>query len=313
MNLITIKKDIYYAKKLIDLSFILSDSRYTKYCRIPFVGTENVKELYAMLDTTFDKSLMVTGSSDQLLEAILYGAKEIITFDINKFAGYGCALKIAAIKALEYEEFIDFYFASNMSLKYYEKLRVYLNAKDLYFWDEIYNYKNGYTIKNCLFDAPYHKSGDVYYQNYSLYEKDLYNKIKDKVSNDVIINFINCNLLDIKKKINLEEKFDFIYLSTIYYYLKKSIKNYIKFIQSDIIPKLNEDGQAILHYFYGIEGVKLHEIIEFETLKNDFNIMYNMKKELGVQGKSIDWSGYGNPTFNKDLALILNKNDFRRK
>lgn len=311
MDVISVKKDIYFAKRLIDLSFILSDSRYTKYCRIPFLGTENSKELFAKLNTSFEKSFMVTGSGDQLFEAILHGAQEIKTFDINKLAGYGCALKVAAIKALDYEEFMDFYFYSNMSLKYYELMRIYLNSEELYFWDELFNYKRGLIIKENLFDASFHDGGNKFYQNYSIYEKECYNKIKDRI-NSISITFLNFNLIDVRKQPCSKNEYDFIYLSTIYYYLKKNINSYAKFIKKDIMPMLKDDGEAIIHYFYGLAGTTLDDEFEYTTLKLDFKILYELKNKLNLKDESIEWSGYGNATFDKDCALILKK-DCRRK
>ncbi len=100
------KRDLLHAKNVI----LKNDEQaciYKKYCRIPIKGTENVKELFKkMFD--FNTILIVTGSGDQILEAILLGASRVQAFDINKLAKYGCVLKIASIKALEYDEFVDF-------------------------------------------------------------------------------------------------------------------------------------------------------------------------------------------------------------
>lgn len=65
---------------------------YKKNSRIPIKGTENFKELYKKI-SYFNNSLMVTGSGNQILEAIFFGAYKIQAFDINRLAKYGCALK----------------------------------------------------------------------------------------------------------------------------------------------------------------------------------------------------------------------------
>ena len=55
------------------------------------------------------KLISVTGSFDHQLNAILMGAKNITSFDINNIAKYFAELKLQAIKHLSYEEFMDFY------------------------------------------------------------------------------------------------------------------------------------------------------------------------------------------------------------
>lgn len=57
--------------------------------------------------------LTVCGSGDQVLSSILYGAKKVDTFDSNKLAYYNLKLKLAVLKTLEYEEFINFYSIEN--------------------------------------------------------------------------------------------------------------------------------------------------------------------------------------------------------
>ena len=43
----------------------------------------------------------------------MYGAKKVDTFDSNKLAYYNLKLKLAVLKTLGYEEFINFYSIDN--------------------------------------------------------------------------------------------------------------------------------------------------------------------------------------------------------
>ena len=56
-----------------------------------------------------DTVLAVGASGDYMLDSILYGAKEVVNFDINSIQYYVCCLKLWAIQVLDYKEFIDFF------------------------------------------------------------------------------------------------------------------------------------------------------------------------------------------------------------
>ena len=84
----------------------------------PFTS-ENIAGYMKGLDLTDKKVITVTGSTDHILNAVLLGATEITTFDINPLTKHYMDLKIGAIKNLSYEEFIEFLlFESNTNLDY---------------------------------------------------------------------------------------------------------------------------------------------------------------------------------------------------
>ena len=123
MKNLQVEKDIYVAKKII--LHTKKYEKYKKYSVIPIRGTENIKELFSKISNTFQFILIVTGSGDQVLEAILHGAKNITCFDINFLAKYGCELKLASVQALDYEEFISFY-KGEFSFSLFQKIVPFL-------------------------------------------------------------------------------------------------------------------------------------------------------------------------------------------
>lgn len=192
----SLKKDINNAISIIEDNSKCSNCTYKKYSVIPIKGTENVKELFQQIDNSFEKSLIVTGSGDQILEAILHGAKHINSFDLNLLTKYGTELKYAAIKALEYEEFVRFY-TKKFELNLYDKVRNFLNSDILLFWDSIFDFTYHFTIYDNLFDVDNH--GDIIDCNFSIYNKKSYYKIKEKLLKS-LITFTHCSLEKLSKQ-----------------------------------------------------------------------------------------------------------------
>ena len=84
----------------------------------PFTS-ENIAGYMKNLNLTNKKVLTVTGSTDHILNAVLQGATDITSFDINPLTKPYMDLKISAVKNLSYEEFIQFLlFESKMNLDY---------------------------------------------------------------------------------------------------------------------------------------------------------------------------------------------------
>lgn len=297
------KRDLLHAKNVI----LKNDEQacvYKKYCRIPIKGTENVKELFKkMFD--FNTILIVTGSGDQILEAILLGASRVQAFDINKLAKYGCVLKIASIKALEYDEFVDFY-SSQFYNSYYKKIRKFLTGHYLRFWDILFQSFSPFQIFFSLFDSVNH-DGEIIDNNFSIYSRNEYELIKKRIPH-VSIHFIDLDLMHIKQEVN--DSFDFIYLSNIYQYLSSTPKNFSEFIKQNLWCLLRNNGELIFNYYYGAAG---------ELRKNFFpasaySYMSSVKNEcdafnhyFDVQKYEVLPSGYGQSYFTKDLVLSLKK------
>ncbi len=83
-------------------------------------GSDNVVLPVSRSVEEGDTVLAVGASGDYMLDSILYGAKEVVNYDINSIQYYVCCLKVWALQVLDYKEFIDFFttFRSGTYLDY---------------------------------------------------------------------------------------------------------------------------------------------------------------------------------------------------
>ena len=182
----------------------------------PFTS-ENIAGYMKDLDLTGKKVITVTGSTDHILNAILQGATEITTFDINPLTKPYMDLKISALKNLSYEDFIKFLlFESNMNLDYNIILSLDMSNESKMFWlEQLSTFKNnGNELRNSsLFNTKYFNPNSKLWQNLYL-EKSKYNLLKQQIK-EANITFINASLNDLK----IDENFDYMFLSNISDYL----------------------------------------------------------------------------------------------
>ena len=72
-------------------------------------GSDNVIRPVSSSVKEGDTVLAVGASGDYMFDSILYGAKEVVNYDINPIQYYVCCLKVWAMQVLDYKEFIDFF------------------------------------------------------------------------------------------------------------------------------------------------------------------------------------------------------------
>lgn len=196
--------------------------------------------------------LSVISSGDQILNSITNGVINIDAFDISNFPKYFLFLKMAAIKNLSREEYIDFFFESTTTEEKYDDLyytlRKDLNKKNKEFWDSLFDYFDWYDIYNSrLFSSEFKSRNFIENENIYL-EENNYKRLKN------IIDRVNINLYEgdiLKLKTLYKNKYDLIYLSNIINYV-----NRIKY--KELLSKFNlNDNGIILTYFYEInENIK---------------------------------------------------------
>lgn len=298
-----VKFDIKQTLKLDDES----RKRFSKYSKMYIMTTENIDGYYKYFDFKDKKVLVPTSSFDHALNAILKGASEVDTFDINRLSFYISNLKLAAVKSLTYNEFINFFLSDNpFNYETYIKICQYLDNDIIDYFNTIYkhfNY-NGKIIKDSFLFHHGHKN--LIKDNTYLLNNN-YDILKEKVKNTKIV-FINTSLLKLRKKIN--KKYDLIFLSNISDYAKSFFKEnylekYFNFIKNNISKLLNKGGiiQLAYIYDYGADGQvrsdinieeKRKEVLteEFEVktipstiecLKNDAIITYKGGMSYGKQ------------------------------
>lgn len=270
-----VRYDIKQTLKLNDES----RKRFSKYSKMYIMTTENIDGYYKYFDFKNKKVLVPTSSFDHALNAILKGAIEVDTFDINRLSFYMSNLKLAAVKSLTYDEFIEFFLSDNsFNYELYKKICQYLDNDVIEYFNEIYkqfNY-NGKSISNSYLFHHGHKN--IIKDNTYLLDNN-YDFLKEKVKNTKVV-FINTSILNLSKLIN--KKYDLIFLSNISDYAKNLfkgdyLKKYFNFIKNDIIKLLNKNGIVQLAYIYdyGKDG----------QIRSDINIEEKRKKVITEEFK----------------------------
>ncbi|MBQ8659936.1 MAG: DUF3419 family protein [Bacilli bacterium] len=192
-----------------------------------------------------NKMLSVIASGDQILNSILGGTKEVDAFDISVFPKYFLFLKIGAIKALNRDEFLEFFYGDlDYSEKFddiYDKIRLCLEPKVKEFWDGLFNFFDWYDIYNStLFSSEPATISDVLNQNKYLEEDNFY-KLK-LVIDDVVIKTIEGDIFEIVD--NFKGKYDLVYLSNILFY--SDYNKYKKLLDGLILS----DNGIVLTYLH---------------------------------------------------------------
>lgn len=207
-------------------------------------SNENLCGYYPKFNIDGGSVLTVCGSGDQVLSAVLYGAKKVDCFDSNRLSYYNMMLKVYAVKYLEYEDFLCFFGIADSDF----------DPK------KIYNmFKNNISDKSIriFFDLLFEKCPDIswMYISDSDYDGNLLNnipylvydnyyKLKDLL-NSCEITFKESDLFNVFDK--FQNKYNFINFSNIYDY----VQNYMSFCNFVIDAKRNyltDDGSIMINY-----------------------------------------------------------------
>ena len=240
---------------------------------------EDITSYYHHLENK-EKVLTVIGSGNQIINGILAGTKKIDCFDISIFPEYYLYLNLAAIMALNKEEYLK-YFLSNdreevFSYELYEKISFYLKGEYKQFWDSLYNFNEDIDIYNSLlFRQDFYKMESIIEYNPYLQDKN-YERIKNILKTSSIN--IKTMTLDILK-MTFYEEYDLVNLSNIlsYYFDKTKIKEYITYLKNNF--NLTPNGE-IINYFYNMSD---ETIEEFEKYLKNYGYIENIKtKKLVV-------------------------------
>lgn len=236
-------------------------------------------ELYKNYLMNRKKVLSVTASGDQILNSILFGSKEIDSFDISRFPKYYFELKKAAIETLTRDEFIDFFVGKHLSSlvgfiscykglendklkEYYSGFNSNMDKDYKEFWDEIFDI---YDINQVFYSSLFF-SDDCHFQalNPYLYDNN-YEKLQKNIKNAKVKHYIG-DIRQISGMLNKE--YDLVNLSNIINYIDsdeyKDILNNLSLSDDGIalsyIPVLEK---YIKNYFY-------QEEYQFNNLDKEF-------------------------------------------
>ena len=226
------------------------DKTFTEHS---FIYKKTNERLQDILDIFSDKDkiLCVIGSGDQILNALLNRPQKIDAFDISIYPKYFLELKIAAIKTLTREEFIDF-FINDINYKkedyyddlFYEKIIKELDGDVRDFWKYLFDFNDWYDIYNSmLFSTEPVIKEYALVQNKYLNEEEYY-KLRE-ILKTTKINYIQSDILNL----DIDDNYDLIYLSNIIQYVDpKLYKTKIEGLSEKI------RGIIVTYLFGGLEN-----------------------------------------------------------
>lgn len=291
--------DIRNAKKLLNEEKHDDDvTKFSRYTSTYLFSNENQTSYFYNKTYINNSILTVTASGDFALNYLLKGAKKITCFDVNRFSRYVTELKIAAIKALDEIEFLDYLTYENIKhkennlfgKKYFEKIYKYLEGEIKKFWENIYDsiysvpeidhFLNSYFFRLCDFKIDLH-SKVVRMKNPYL-QDDNYKVLKKNLLNGYDIKFKECSITEL---LQFESQYDEINLSNILQYHEdicglESLRKVKKFIKRLARNNLEENGMIVVDYLWGcsmrrnpyLKG-KLEKYLLSLNSKNYFNVL----------------------------------------
>lgn len=188
---------------------------FGSYSKIYLMTTENIREFLQCYSLQDSSILTVCGSGDQVLNSYLLGAKNVTCFDINPLAFYQVCLKKAAVQALNYQEFLNFFFHEFHHLfdkDLFYKIENYLDEDSYEFFKYIYSKYNSPQILNKIYydfipSLEHMKRMNLYLQ------KDNYDVLRD-IMRGKEPSFIESDVRLLPKAIG-NKKYDMIMLSNI--------------------------------------------------------------------------------------------------
>lgn len=233
-------------KCLKDMGSYIYESVNASTASIFSFSNENLEEIFKGRDLKGKRVLTVGSSGDQVLEAILHDCKDVTLIDANPLSQPYVELKLSAIKNLTYEEFLDCFSKSKLTLdaKYYSKISHDLTDYSKYFWDNIFldlDINNIIDIKKYLFQL----IGSVHDRDALSYvsEKTTYNSLKEKLDGCDI----TFKLSDFYNFHNdADGKYSLILLSNIFDYIPT--ENFCKEVKVLKENNLTRDGEIQIHY-----------------------------------------------------------------
>ena len=191
----------------------------------------------------------VLGSGDFVLQSACCGSKSIYTFDYNPLSLHMGKLKIKSMDVLEWNEFINYYYNSNnlgfFKLKYYKKIREYLDNDTRLFWDNIYSKARSESeiTDNLVMIDSINKN-----RNYDGFLNENKYYLTKKNLKNVDIHYYCFDVFDVLSKIPDNIKFNAVFLSNIFDWMNFEDKiKYPLFIKRDLDKRLDNDAMVAVH------------------------------------------------------------------
>ena len=199
---------------------------------------ENVKEYIKELK---DKSVLcVSGSGDHLLNSIVAGAKEVDTFDINRFSPLYQELNIYAIRYLKPSDAHTFLCLFDRDIYY--KFNKHLPQHLKEFFDCLFEYD---SFEEMLYKFFVEFITTLEFNNYNSLKA--LQELRERIMK-VKRHHYHSDLYSLPGV--LDKKYDAIYLSNILEY-QKDFTKYFEIIRELKKNHLNEGGEIFYNYLWG--------------------------------------------------------------
>ena len=253
-------------KKSVDEILSSTDLTFKKESFIYTYTNEDIKGYLSYFDLQDKNILTVTCSGDHVLNMLL-SVDEIDTFDINIFAYYFFILKKYALYALEIDEYLAFLSMNkpNFDMKTFSKIKSVWQAEReaLEFFEYIFHLGQApYLKKTSLFVNNRIEDENENIKRNNYLDEQKYYELKRTIM-DKTITFHHTNI----KALELDKKFDYIFISNITDYLHNMfsgdlLRSYKKFLYARIIPMLNQNGKLISYLYDGKMGKYTNEEVK---------------------------------------------------
>jgi len=199
------------------------EGKMTSDAQMYIYATEMVAHYYKPFKLEDKRVLTIIGSGDQVLNAMFYGAKEVIGFDINRNSLFLTELKISAILVLSYKEFLEFFSHTKEGFSHilYLKMKDFLSKEAEEYFGSLYENVEGgelgaseYFRDRSKFIKNKEREINAYLEDNTAYEK-----MREILEHARPVLYVeNILTLNENKKIS-DKKFDIINLSNVPNYL----------------------------------------------------------------------------------------------
>ena len=241
----------------------------------PFTN-ENLLELFKQLDVK-NKSVATTGSSgDQILAALLFGAKKVTLIDGNLYSKHFIDYKFAAIKNLPYDEFKAHFIDQKdyFNFEIFKKISHDLDKDSLTFWGTIYSHTdNSLDIRRRIANDNNQRPKTDF-----LYAEEIYLRLQEILkTRNFELDFKIAEFNDFPEV--LTDEYAAILLSNIYQYVNQ--EDYQRVILK-LLKNLAPNGKIQLSYDFPnpFGKPKSNSITTFKNLlPNNKNNIYSVQFE----------------------------------
>ena len=188
------------------------------------ISNEQLPDIFGRLNLTGKKVATVGSSGDQTLNAILQGCKDITIIDGNPYAKAFMEYKLAMIKTFDFQTFNKLFAKPQMfNWRIYAKISHHLSPDTKQFWDnmmleqnepETHTFPSEKSVANRMLIIDHRDKHSLFYK-----DEQTYNKLQALLNkNDIKFKYISAEFKEFPEA--LTEKYDLIFLSNIYFYIK---------------------------------------------------------------------------------------------